>query len=155
MPSSACQKCALDRKSTRLNSSHTIISYAVFCLKKNNKNGWPPTRAMPMPTTKQHTTPRAGACPLPVGEDARLASMSAERPVCLLFFNDTATTEIYTLSLHDALPINDTATTEIYPLSLHDASDLGGRRIILLQNDLLPAGKDRTNTPPQSSHSPL
>src|SRR5207244_12566517 len=25
-----------DRKSTRLNSSHQIISYAVFCLKKNN-----------------------------------------------------------------------------------------------------------------------
>src|SRR5438034_7471046 len=24
-----------DRKSTRLNSSHTVISYAVFCLKKN------------------------------------------------------------------------------------------------------------------------
>src|SRR5258708_366254 len=40
-----------DRKSTRLNSSHQIISYAAF------------------------------------------------------FFNDTATTEIYTLSLHDALPI--------------------------------------------------
>src|SRR3989304_5049318 len=40
-----------DRKSTRLNSSHGYISYAVF------------------------------------------------------FFNDTATTEIYTLSLHDALPI--------------------------------------------------
>src|SRR5258708_30286761 len=31
----------LDRKSTRLNSSHQIISYAVFCLKKK----------------KQHTTP--------------------------------------------------------------------------------------------------
>src|SRR3954464_14535417 len=30
------QTCALDRKSTRLNSSHTIISYAVFCLKKKN-----------------------------------------------------------------------------------------------------------------------
>src|SRR6201987_4245861 len=41
-----------DRKSTRLNSSHQIISYAGF------------------------------------------------------FFNDTATTEIYTLSLHDALPIS-------------------------------------------------
>src|SRR5574340_502831 len=41
----------LDRKSTRLNSSHQKTSYAVF------------------------------------------------------FFNDTATTEIYTLSLHDALPI--------------------------------------------------
>src|SRR5438132_6070641 len=27
-----------DRKSTRLNSSHTVISYAVFCLKK--KKGW-------------------------------------------------------------------------------------------------------------------
>src|SRR3712207_6659761 len=42
----------LDRKSTRLNSSHANISYAVFCL------------------------------------------------------NETATTEIYTLSLHDALPIS-------------------------------------------------
>src|SRR2546426_4095660 len=28
----------LDRKSTRLNSSHLVISYAVFCLKKKNKN---------------------------------------------------------------------------------------------------------------------
>src|SRR5574340_1036143 len=48
-----------DRKSTRLNSSHQKISYAVFCLKKKY----------------------------------------------FFFFNDTATTEIYTLSLHDALPI--------------------------------------------------
>src|SRR5260370_1267619 len=43
-----------DRKSTRLNSNHTLISYSRF------------------------------------------------------FFNDTATTEIYTLSLHDALPISHT-----------------------------------------------
>src|SRR5438034_6200462 len=28
---------AQDRKSTRLNSSHTVISYAVFCLKKKKK----------------------------------------------------------------------------------------------------------------------
>src|SRR2546422_4154963 len=28
---------SLDRKSTRLNSSHGYISYAVFCLKKKNK----------------------------------------------------------------------------------------------------------------------
>src|SRR2546426_11675267 len=28
------------------------------------------------------------------------------RPLLLFFFNDTATTEIYTLSLHDALPIS-------------------------------------------------
>src|SRR2546426_6096763 len=27
-----------DRKSTRLNSSHLVISYAVFCLKKKNKD---------------------------------------------------------------------------------------------------------------------
>src|SRR5258708_24171250 len=30
------QKVRRDRKSTRLNSSHQIISYAVFCLKKKN-----------------------------------------------------------------------------------------------------------------------
>src|SRR2546428_3694108 len=30
---------ARDRKSTRLNSSHDQISYAVFCLKKKKKNG--------------------------------------------------------------------------------------------------------------------
>src|SRR5438094_1339867 len=35
---------AADRKSTRLNSSHRTISYAVFCLKKKKKN------------TKQHKT---------------------------------------------------------------------------------------------------
>src|SRR5215216_7162272 len=29
--------CSRDRKSTRLNSSHQIISYAVFCLKKKKK----------------------------------------------------------------------------------------------------------------------
>src|SRR5688572_31074512 len=30
-------RCILDRKSTRLNSSHSQISYAVFCLKKKKK----------------------------------------------------------------------------------------------------------------------
>src|SRR2546430_13738092 len=29
--------------------------------------------------------------------------------LCFFFFNDTATTEIYTLSLHDALPISDSS----------------------------------------------
>src|SRR5256885_6763232 len=29
--------CSQDRKSTRLNSSHLVISYAVFCLKKKKK----------------------------------------------------------------------------------------------------------------------
>src|SRR5436190_10129195 len=31
------ERSARDRKSTRLNSSHTVISYAVFCLKKKKK----------------------------------------------------------------------------------------------------------------------
>src|SRR4051795_6896487 len=39
------QTCALpDRKSTRLNSSHTLISYAVFCLKKNHQCARQPKR---------------------------------------------------------------------------------------------------------------
>src|SRR5271169_7054466 len=33
----ACRRCDTDRKSTRLNSSHGSISYAVFCLKKKKK----------------------------------------------------------------------------------------------------------------------
>src|SRR5476649_2334288 len=45
----------VDRKSTRLNSSHTVISYAVFCLKKKKKNpsclsrACQPSPAFPMP----------------------------------------------------------------------------------------------------------
>src|ERR1039457_7336737 len=36
---SLCRRCSThpDRKSTRLNSSHLVISYAVFCLKKTKK----------------------------------------------------------------------------------------------------------------------
>src|SRR5215207_10620506 len=33
-----CRRYGSDRKSTRLNSSHEWISYAVFCLKKKKKN---------------------------------------------------------------------------------------------------------------------
>src|SRR3712207_7489278 len=33
----------IDRKSTRLNSSHANISYAVFCLKKKNRPDVPPS----------------------------------------------------------------------------------------------------------------
>src|SRR3712207_6924544 len=35
---------ALDRKSTRLNSSHANISYAVFCLKKKQDSPSPPSQ---------------------------------------------------------------------------------------------------------------
>src|SRR5260221_3214033 len=40
-----------DRKSTRLNSSHTVISYAVFCLKKK-KNDTAKTRVHATPTSR-------------------------------------------------------------------------------------------------------
>src|SRR5436853_5933613 len=33
--------------------------------------------------------------------------------ICVFFFNDTATTEIYTLSLHDALPISESVRGDI------------------------------------------
>src|SRR5690349_23775901 len=36
--SAVAMRSAEDRKSTRLNSSHVEISYAVFCLKKKKKN---------------------------------------------------------------------------------------------------------------------
>src|SRR2546430_7729796 len=38
---------SIDRKSTRLNSSHSQISYAVFCLKKKKKRTQPPTTRTP------------------------------------------------------------------------------------------------------------
>src|SRR3712207_8476404 len=48
----------------------------------------------------------------------------------LFFFNDTATTEIYTLSLHDALPIWDQPERVVVGAGLDRAEDLlrlGGR----------------------------
>src|SRR3989442_8173525 len=39
------QSAIEDRKSTRLNSSHVRISYAVFCLKKKKNKSRPPTAA--------------------------------------------------------------------------------------------------------------
>src|SRR3712207_7953483 len=43
----APQGAPRDRKSTRLNSSHANISYAVFCLKKKNTNDHPTTHHLP------------------------------------------------------------------------------------------------------------
>src|SRR2546430_7282801 len=58
---------ALDRKSTRLNSSHSQISYAVFCLKKKNNahysvNG--PNRSHHGPT-ERHLTDIHRSCTPP------------------------------------------------------------------------------------------
>src|SRR5256886_17555465 len=48
--------------------------------------------------------------------------------VLFFFFNDTATTEIYTLSLHDALPISDCARLHGGARDLHDARRVGAHR---------------------------
>src|SRR3712207_9190614 len=50
------------------------------------------------------------------------------------FFNDTATTEIYTLSLHDALPISDPARGEV--LHRQGAADAGLTRLEGAQQQL-------------------
>src|SRR3989337_1097087 len=96
-----------DRKSTRLNSSHGSISYAVFCLKKKNRPRAKATHRT-APRCWRYAHPRSPADGRPVSH-ARPPLMSTAgrgRPLLFFFFfNDTATTEIYTLSLHDALPI--------------------------------------------------
>src|SRR5256885_10263045 len=47
-----------DRKSTRLNSSHLVISYAVFCLKKkNNRRPRPPPYLLSIPPPEAHQRP--------------------------------------------------------------------------------------------------
>src|SRR5258708_30537987 len=56
----------VDRKSTRLNSSHQIISYAVFCLKKKN----PKTAHLPQP---QQLLSHVTAAPIPHLRARRLA----------------------------------------------------------------------------------
>src|SRR3989337_1997793 len=127
MPSSGVQTCALDRKSTRLNSSHGSISYAavsldrkstrlnsshgsisyaVFCLKKKQRQ--PATGCAPAidthPTFGSLARRRRGLDRAHSG-GVRARSAPVSCSFFLFFFNDTATTEIYTLSLHDALPI--------------------------------------------------
>src|SRR5438034_2443806 len=47
-----------DRKSTRLNSSHTVISYAVFCLKKKKKKKIKKLIQKKKITIKNHKTNR-------------------------------------------------------------------------------------------------
>src|SRR6516164_4927080 len=100
MPSLALPYTTLfrsDRKSTRLNSSHSSMSYAVFCLKKKN------------PVLFRGQFILGQLCG--VAAHDLLPSLVAVDHLDALdvhaffFFNDTAPTEIYTLSLHDALPI--------------------------------------------------
>src|SRR6266487_3388373 len=83
-----------DRKSTRLNSSHPSISYAVFCLKKNTM-----LQRYKCPVRKVKWLRQE------LSRKVRRHSVAGLILAAFFFFKDTATTEFYTLSLHDALPI--------------------------------------------------
>src|SRR3970282_2514525 len=63
------------------------------------------------------------------------------RPDHWFFFNDTATTEIYTLSLHDALPISSGASASSSPTSSRTKDAPARNR-----------GEDRKSTRLNSSH---
>src|SRR2546430_10667720 len=77
------------------------------------------------------------------------------------FFNDTATTEIYTLSLHDALPIFQFFEVPFSKLAMQIADDARMRK--LLSNmiyvgvvaELLGIDRDRKSTRLNSSHSQI
>src|SRR3990167_6958135 len=110
----------LDRKSTRLNSSHSQISYSVFFFLMIRR----PPRSTLFPYTTLFRSNLTDAFGVwvpgtvlngPGGLGAGYVARSEEHTselqsqsnlvFRLFFFNDTATTEIYTLPLHDALPI--------------------------------------------------
>src|SRR2546430_13620389 len=79
--------------------------------------------------------------------------MLSDQPILSFFFNDTATTEIYTLSLHDALPIylrmaDRLAGIVRQQILLGDIGDVFGLRIFREQID-------RKSTRLNSSHSQI
>src|SRR4029077_7691496 len=83
-----------DRKSTRLNSSHTLNLVCRLLLEKK--------KGRPGREDEIATLYTSLAC----GSASYITVQSIfDRRGLFFFFNDTATTEIYTLSLHDALPI--------------------------------------------------
>src|SRR3712207_7930841 len=77
------------------------------------------------------------------------------------FFNDTATTEIYTLSLHDALPIlGGPQTTEVVPLHHAREALADGRagHVDILAGEVVGSmstcpARDRKSTRLNSSHA--
>src|SRR5712664_769432 len=112
-------ECVLDRKSTRLNSSHDQISYAVFCLKK--KKVARHKRATARQTRRRPACDRGDRRTRGRDADARSRTRS-QYGRDFFYVNDTATTEIYTLSLHDALPISGTITFTLYGESSCDST---------------------------------
>src|SRR2546427_9213580 len=71
------------------------------------------------------------------------------------FFNDTATTEIYTLSLHDALPICGSALTLAAGKVIDKGKQLAAHLLEAAETDLEFAEGDRKSTRLNSSHSQI
>src|SRR2546430_7271354 len=71
------------------------------------------------------------------------------------FFNDTATTEIYTLSLHDALPILPTDVRKAFGLPASAHLDFGLRPVGRSPEFIIRVGRDRKSTRLNSSHSQI
>src|SRR2546430_912281 len=94
------------------------MPYAVFCLKKiRDVRGIRDARDSTLPDNEEplvrrHEPRRPCGCYRIAGSGVSAVSIAGRAdpvpptPAEVFFFNDTATTEIYTLSLHDALPIS-------------------------------------------------
>src|SRR6266511_3160258 len=97
----------LDRKSTRLNSSHVKISYAVFCLKKKKNHYRTSCNAKEQKVASYIDIFADGVAAVLCDAFVLLYATTCVQGKYVWFFVciDAATTEIYTLSLHDALPI--------------------------------------------------
>src|SRR6056300_1007744 len=98
------QTCDLPIRSEEHTSelqSHSEISYAIFCLKKKKNIGSHDQVALNIPDLLIHHYRHFAV--------ANIVDEFCYAALCFFFFNDTATTEIYTnlntLPLHDALPI--------------------------------------------------
>src|SRR5258708_75024 len=105
----------VDRKSGSAGMPRPI-SYAVFCLKKKKKRVTDQVEHLYLPTNAVRSATQA---PRRLKYSIHCSVSDLLPPSSLLlvffFFNDTATTEIYTLSLHDALPILSTVESIARP----------------------------------------
>src|SRR2546430_7541579 len=82
-----------------------------------------------------------------LGSDSRTHPAGQRAGFVCFFFNDTATTEIYTLSLHDALPIFTEAALSFLGLGTQPPTPSWGI--------MLAMGRDRKSTRLNSSHSQI
>src|SRR4051795_11490005 len=109
MPSSACKKSALrSEEHTSELQSHSHFVCRLLLEKKKTQS----TMTSPMPYTAVTTNTRCTYAHTLVASRLSCFFLLIQGPprfplfLVVFFFNDTATTEIYTLSLHDALPIS-------------------------------------------------